>query len=76
MTSEPLAIIPKNAREEIRIGLTEYHGHLLCAVRVFYEPADSGEKLPGKAGINVRVEQLPAIIDGLRKAAIAAGVAL
>jgi hypothetical protein len=63
-----IASIHKNAREELRIALTEFNGYQLCAMRVFYRPEDGGEMRPGKNGINVRVEQLPTIIEALKAA--------
>lgn len=67
-----IAIIPKNAREEIRVFLTSFQGHDLCGLRVFYDPQDGGEWRPGKSGINVRLQQLPDIIEALQQAHSAA----
>lgn len=74
MTDRIIATIPKNSNEELRVFLTEYQGHRLVGCRVFYEPRDGGNKLPGKSGLNVRVEMLPAIIAALQEAAREAGV--
>jgi hypothetical protein len=68
MTDRIIATIPKNATEEIRIGLTTFNGHRLCMVRVFYDPRDGTDWRPGKSGINVRVEQIPDIIEALTQA--------
>jgi len=55
-TSQHIATIPKNAREEIRIGLSEFMGHDLLDIRVY---ADDGAKhVPSKKGLSVRVERL------------------
>jgi hypothetical protein len=69
MTDTIIATIPKNAKERIRIALTQFNGYELCAVRVFYDPQNGGDWLPGKSGINFRVEQLPEIIAALQRAA-------
>ncbi|KKB12384.1 hypothetical protein VE25_07480 [Devosia geojensis] len=68
MTDQIIATIPKNANEELRISLTEYQGHRLCAVRVYYDPRDGGDMRPGKSGVNVRLTMLPEIIEALQEA--------
>lgn len=68
MSDYVIAAIPKNASEELRISLTEFQGHRLCAVRVYYDPRDGGDMRPGKSGINVRVAMLPDIIEALQAA--------
>ena len=56
--SAPIATIRKNATEELRVSLEEYHGRQLVNLRVFFT-ADDGTKRPGKAGVALRVEALP-----------------
>ena len=64
-----LAIIRKNALEEIRVGLSEFNGHQLINIRVWTEPRNGGsERIPTKAGIACRVALLPEIIDALQQA--------
>ena len=62
--------IPKNGREEIRVALDEFETkdatYNMMSVRVFYE--DGGEYRPGRNGLNVRVELLPAIVAALQEA--------
>ena len=62
--------IPKNGREEIRVALDEFKAkdttYDMISVRVFYE--DGGEYHPGRNGLNVRIELLPAIVAALRDA--------
>ncbi len=62
--------IPKNAREQIRVVLDEFETkdatYNMVSVRVFYE--DGREYRPGRNGLNVRVELLPAIVAALRDA--------
>ena len=65
-----ISTIPKNARDEIRVALDEFETkdgtYNMISVRVFYE--DGGEHKPGRNGLNVRVELLPAILVALREA--------
>lgn len=56
--------IHKNQSEEVRVGLSEYNGHNLVSVRVFYER--EGEMVPGKQGVSMRVSAIPELIDRLR----------
>jgi len=51
-----IAVIKKNAVEEVRVVLSEYRGHDLVSVRIWanYNSADS-EKRPTKKGVALRV---------------------
>jgi hypothetical protein len=69
----PIAVIRKNSAEEIRIELSEFHGHDLINIRVWADPRDGGaERIPTKAGIACRVALLPEIIEALQQAEAAA----
>ncbi len=58
--------LPKNSREDLRISLTEYHGHDLVDIRTFTEISSvSGIRMPTKKGVSVRVEMLPDLIAAL-----------
>jgi len=63
--------IRKNQREEIRIGLSEFHKdgvtHDMVGARVFYD--NGAEYRPGRNGLNLKIEHLPALIEGLQAAA-------
>ena len=65
-----VATIPKSARDEIRVALTEYTTkdavHQMVSARVFFE--DGPEHRPGRNGINVKVTLLPALIGALQEA--------
>jgi hypothetical protein len=52
-----LAIIPKNRREEIRVGLDEYNGYDLFSARVWFSSDDGVH--PGKSGIAFKLSLLP-----------------
>ena len=66
--SQPLAVIPKNANEEIRLCLTEYKGKARVDIRVWYMPNDSGDYLPGKPGVSIPAEHARYLSDVLAKA--------
>ena len=66
MSDTLVAEFQKNARERVRVSLTQYGGHELLDVRAFYEDA-SGEWKAGK-GLAIRRELIPE----LRKALLAA----
>lgn len=73
MSGTPIAVIPKNKLEEIRVELSEFNGHDLINIRVWAERRDgSTERIPTKAGIACKVTLLPELIEALRKAEIAA----
>jgi hypothetical protein len=66
-----ISTIPKSQREELRVSLTEYQGHDLVDVRVYfrahYDCEDKPMK-PGKKGIAVKIGQLPDLISALQAA--------
>lgn len=57
----------KNAREVVRVRLTEYKGVPLIDLRGFYEDRGSGEWRPGK-GLCIRREKIPELIQALQEA--------
>lgn len=61
-----VAEFQKNARERVRVALTEYAGHELVDVRAYWQD-QTGEWRPGK-GLALRRELLPE----LRRALLAA----
>ena len=65
-----ISTIPKNAREKILVALDEFKTkdatYDMISVRCFFE--DGGEYRPGRNGLNVRVELLPAILAALQLA--------
>ena len=69
--AEFIAIIPKNKREDIRISLSKFEELDLLNIRVFVDYSD-GERGPSKKGISIRVAQLPALLEALRKAELEA----
>ncbi len=62
--------IRKSQREEIRVGLSEFTKdgttYDMAFARIYYD--DGAEYRPGRNGINIRVDLLPALIEGLQVA--------
>jgi len=63
----PIAIIPKNSLEEIRIDLSEFNGHNLAGIRIFYD-AGNDDWRPTKKGITIKITLLDNLIEGLQTA--------
>ena len=65
-----ISTIKKSQRQEIRVGLSEFtkdgETYNMAFARVYYD--DGAEGRPGRNGINVRVELLPELIEGLQTA--------
>lgn len=66
MRERPL-VIPKNASEELRIGLDEYRGVEILSLRIWFQPREGGDRRPGKDGFALRVAKLPELIDALHE---------
>jgi len=58
---------PKNASEEVRVSLTEYKGHKLIDLRIYYEPEEGQERRPTKKGITIDVGLYPELKKGIMK---------
>jgi len=67
-----IAEFSKNARETLRIELTEFNGYDLLAMRVWTLDKD-GDWVPTRRGLTVRREMIRPIIGALQKAAHEAG---
>ena len=65
-----VATIQKNRSEELRISLTEFHGHDLVDCRVFVEPRNGrGQGMVAtRRGLTVSVHRLHALIAALQTA--------
>ena len=68
-----IAAIPKNAREELHVYLTEFKGHDLIDLRIYADA--QGEWIATRKGITIRVDHLPAIAEALRRALVEARAA-
>lgn len=61
-----VAQFPKNNCEVFRVSMDEYQGHTLLNVRVFYQ-VDDGEMRPGRQGVAVQVEKVPAFLKAIQE---------
>ncbi|MGD0233899.1 MAG: transcriptional coactivator p15/PC4 family protein [Syntrophorhabdales bacterium] len=62
-----IAEVQKNAKERIKIYITEYRGRRFVDCRVYFED-DDGEWKPTKKGIALSDGVIDEVIQGLRKA--------
>lgn len=64
--TEPVvvAVLPKNARETVKVTVSAYMGHILADVRVFAPVAGMDALAPTKKGVSIRAD----MIADLRKA--------
>lgn len=69
--SVPIATIPKNASEEVRVSLDVFKGRRLFNARVFYD-AGSGQMRPSKAGVTLRLECLEQFAEAVTTALMTA----
>ena len=67
MADQVIASIRKNAREELRIGLSEFNGHQLANLRIWFT-AEDGTMRPGNKGLAFKVAMLPEVIEALQSA--------
>ncbi|MBU0516056.1 MAG: transcriptional coactivator p15/PC4 family protein [Proteobacteria bacterium] len=63
-----IAEITKNAREKVRVELSEYRGHDLISIRVWWLDGNSDTWRPSKKGLALSIDQLPELMDALAKA--------
>jgi hypothetical protein len=49
----------KNSTEEVHVQITEYKGHNLIDIRVFYYPEGEEEARPTKKGISISTDLFP-----------------
>jgi hypothetical protein len=64
MADEIIATVQKNSREEVRVSFSEFNGHELLNLRVWFE-ADDGSMRPGKAGLAFKINKLPDFADAI-----------
>lgn len=67
---EPIAIVEKNSREDVRVSLDEFHGVQLIDVRTFadFKAGAVESRGPTKKGVSLNIARLPALIAGLEAA--------
>jgi hypothetical protein len=65
----PVAVIQKNAREEIRVSLSEFKGTQFADVRIFAEFAGpSNVRGPTRQGVSIAIPRLPELANALLQA--------
>lgn len=65
----PIATIPKNSREELRVSLAEFKGAQFVDLRIYSEFAGSTHaRSPTKAGVTCSFERLPELMRALMDA--------
>ena len=62
-----VAVIQKNAREELRVSVETFKGVPLVNLRVWFRN-EEGEWRPGKQGVALRLELLPELAQALEQA--------
>ena len=62
--------IPTGRFRELRVGLSEFKGHDMVAVRQWVTPysGQEDERVPSKNGVNFQLKHLPAVIAALQEA--------
>lgn len=73
--TDTIAIIRKNALDELHVRWGEFKGHRYLDIRVHTEIEGKPEKAPTKRGVTLRPDQIPELIAALQKALEAEGVA-
>ena len=68
LMSEPIAIIPKNNIDEIRVLWSEFKGHRYLDIRVYTEIDGKTDKVPTKKGVTLRPDLIPDLIKALESA--------
>ena len=64
--TEPIAVIPKNARERIEVNLTQWKGHDLCEMHIHAFSPDGWR--PTTKGLTIRLETLPNLVRAMSEA--------
>jgi len=65
--NEVIHSFQKNATEEVRVSLTEYLGHKLIDIRVYYQGEDN-EFRPTKKGLSISVEKFSDLQEAIKNA--------
>ena len=55
----------KNSTEEVQVQITEFKGHKLIDIRVFYYPEGEEEAKPTKKGISISTDLFPKLKDSI-----------
>ena len=60
-----IARIEKNQSQDIRVCLCEQHGQMCVDVRIYAEDNGKGIRVATPKGVNLKVGQLPKLVDAL-----------
>lgn len=63
----PTYTIPKNRDTEVRVTRSTFQGRERLDVREYWRPEEGQKHVATKRGVNVRLEDLPRVLDALRK---------
>lgn len=63
MPDRIFATVPTRRGEELRIAFSQFKGRTFLAIRIWYD--DNGEMKPSNKGVNIKIDHLPEIADGL-----------
>ena len=66
MNNKVIHEFDRNSAEKIRFSLNSYQGSDYADVRIYYQ-TDDGEWRPTKRGVNVHIELLADLYQGIRK---------
>ncbi|AMJ61973.1 transcriptional coactivator p15/PC4 family protein [Bosea sp. PAMC 26642] len=69
--SAPVLILSqwaKNQREVVRVALEEFNGKPIVNIRTWYRPEGGDDLRPGKSGIAMSVQHLPALAAAINGA--------
>ena len=64
-----VAVIPKNATQEIRISFRIYKDNPLVDIRTFMKFKGNEDFTPTKKGVTLKVEQFPYLLEAVNKLA-------
>ena len=68
-----IEVLPRNAREEVRVSLSSYRGRQALDLRIFADHAGKG-RIPTQKGLSISPERIPDLIQALQKAQAAAAL--
>lgn len=63
---EEIFSFDKNSSQEVRFTISEYRGKMRADIRVWNLGPSSDRDIPTKQGLNILVEQLPDLLDGVQ----------
>lgn len=69
MSKIEVAAIRKADGAEVRVTVQGYKGRRVVDVRVWYQPAASGDYVPTRKGVTVDADKLPSLALALAEAA-------